>query len=74
MKKVTMNLDGVLTLDSAEKLNESLNNLSGIVAADISLSENKAYVYAGDQLTKQTITDTLGSAGHHVTIEREEYM
>ena len=73
MKKVTISIDGINSIENAKKLDRSLNELSGIVAADVSLAEDKAYVYAGDQLSQMSILKAVSRSGLAGMIDQEEY-
>ncbi len=74
MKKVTINVNGVLDKDAARQVSKSLNDLSGVVAADVSLPENRAFAYAGDKLSDQAIINAVQKAGFSGAIINEQYI
>lgn len=74
MKKVTISLDGVYMDERVKKVSRALNDLSGVVAADVSAAENTAFAYAGDKLSKNAIISAVNREGVNCTVTREDYL
>ncbi len=74
MKKTTLQLNGVQGAEEANKVGEALNNLSGVVAADIVIENQKAYAYSGDRLLKNVLTEAIGKTGYTAAVVQEEYL
>lgn len=73
MKKVTIQLNNTTNEEGSKKVGQALNDLSGVVAADVATVEQKAYVYAGDRLNGSTMIQAVQNAGYSGTIINEEY-
>jgi len=74
MKKITLAIDGKINDHDAKEISSTLNNLSGVVAADVVANESKAYAYAGDQLEAYTVSSKAREAGYSSQVIKEEYI
>lgn len=74
MKKLTLHINGALTGNDAKQISGALNDLSGIVAADVVPDENTAYAYAGDRLELNTASNAVTEAGYGCVVTDEEYL
>ena len=72
MKKITVHIPN-MNSGNAKQIGESIDALSGVVAADASVAEGRIFAYAGDKLPQQAIISAMQSAGYHGSIEKEEY-
>ena len=74
MKKITLAIDGQIDEQGAKELSSALNDLSGVVAADVVTQESKAYAYAGDQLDAYTVSSKARDVGFGSLVLKEEYI
>ena len=74
MKKVTLSIDSQIDDHGAKEIASSMNDLSGVVAADVIASESKAYAYTGDQLNAYTISNAVREKGHKAHVLKDEYI
>ena len=74
MKKITMNINGKIDDKKAMAIKTSLNDLSGVVAADVAALEARAYAYAGDKLNAETVLQKVQEAGAAASVAKEEYI
>ena len=74
MKKITISIDGKLNEKKAMEIRTSLNDLSGVVAADVVVLDAKAYAYAGDKLNPGVVLRKVHEAGSSASIVKEEYI
>ena len=74
MKKITLAIDGQIDDQGAKNISSALNDLSGVVAADVTATESKAYAYAGDQLNVNTVSSKVREAGYVSHVLKEEYI
>lgn len=74
MKKVTLSINGHISNENAADISGALNDLSGVVAADTTPSENKAYAYSGDRLSKSVLEDAVRKTGYDGRVVNEEYL
>ena len=74
LKKITLSLDDQINDGSAREISSSLNNLSGVVVADVSAGENRAYAYTGDQLDAYTASNAVRETGHNAHVLKNEYI
>jgi hypothetical protein len=74
MKKITLALDGQIDDKGAKEITTAINDLSGVVAADVIANESKAYAYAGDQLNAYTVSSKARDAGYNAHVLKEEYI
>lgn len=74
MKKITLSIDSHIDDDGAKKIASSMNDLSGVVAADVVASESVAYAYAGDQLDAYTVSNSVREAGYNAHVLKDEYI
>jgi hypothetical protein len=74
LKKITLSIDGHIDDNGAKKIATSINDLSGVVAADVIASESKAYAYASDQLDAFTVSNSVREAGYNAHVLKDEYI
>jgi len=74
MKKITLAIDGQIDNRAAKEISSAINDLSGVVAADVVANESKAYAYAGDQLEVYTVSSKVREAGYGSHVLKEEYL
>lgn len=74
MKKVTISINGAYNNESLAKVSRALNDLSGVVAADVSSAENLAFAYAGDKLSKTAIIGAVNKEGVSASVVNETYL
>ena len=74
MKKVTLSLGGQIDDEGAKKIASAINDLSGVVAADVIANESKAYAYTGDQLNAHTVSNSVREAGYRAHVLEEGYI
>jgi hypothetical protein len=74
LKKITLSIDGNIDDNGAKEIASSINNLSGVVAADVVASESKAYAYAGDQLDAYTVSNSVRETGYTAHVLKDEYI
>ena len=74
MKKITMSIDGKINDKKAAEIRTSLNDLSGVVAADVAALDAKAYAYAGDKLDPETVLKKVRETGLGACVVKEEYI
>jgi cation transport ATPase len=73
LKKITLSIDGCVDEQDAKKIASSINDLSGVVAADVVASESMAYAYAGDKLDSNTVSNSVSKAGFTAHVLKDEY-
>ena len=74
MKRFTLGIDGVHNDESAGKLSSAFNDVSGIVAAGISVTEKKAIIYANDGMNQNDLQSAASLSGFGATVLTEDYM
>ena len=74
MKKITLSIDGQIDDRGAKEIISSLNDLSGVVAADVVANESRAYAYAGDQLDAYTVSNSVREKGFNAHVLKDEYI
>ncbi|MCL2576745.1 MAG: hypothetical protein FWE27_01665 [Defluviitaleaceae bacterium] len=74
MKKITLNIADNIDDNDAKKIASSLNDLSGVVAADVVASESVAYAYAGDQLDPFTASNAVREIGYNAHVLNNDYI
>ena len=74
MKKITLSIDGNINDHGVKEINSALNDLSGVVAADVVAADARAYAYAGDQLDGYTVSTKVREAGYDTHVLKEEYI
>jgi len=74
LKKITLSIDGHIDDHNAKEIVSSINNLSGVVAADIVASESKVYAYTGDQLDSYTLSNSVREIGYNAHVLKDEYI
>lgn len=73
MKKITLQINSLLNEETADEISGSINDLSGVVAADVSMADRKAYAYSGDRLPKEVVAAAARKVGADAAIINEEY-
>lgn len=73
MKKVTLQINGLTNEETADEISGSLNDLSGVVAADVSVANRQAYAYSGDRLPKEVVAAAARKVGVDAAVINEEY-
>lgn len=74
MKRITLAVDGHINNQEAKKISSSINDLSGVVAADVAVADKKAYAYAGDRLDSSVVAGKVREAGYEAAVLQEEYL
>ncbi len=74
MKRITLGIEGVYNDESAGRLSSAFNDISGIVAAGISVTEQKAVLYTNDLLNKNDLQSVATLSGFGATVLTEDYM
>lgn len=74
MKKITMEIKGTIGDEGKKEINTALNDLSGVVAADVVQEEGRAYAYAGDLLQVLSASEAVRDAGYDCHVVNEEYI
>lgn len=74
MKKVSLQVNGIKNENNAAQVQNALNDLSGVVAAHISTTDNVAYAYAGDRLSKDVMINAVRNIGYESGVINEEYL
>ena len=69
-----MNIDGKISNRKAMEIRVSLNDLAGVVSADVAALEAKAYAYAGDKLSAESAVQRIGEVGMTASLIKEEYV
>lgn len=69
-----MDVDGVYNNETAGRLNSVFDDVSGVMAAGILLTEQKAVIYANDFLSKNDIESAADLSGFGVTVLTEDYV
>lgn len=74
MKKVTLAINGYTDKEAVNNISGALNDLSGVVAADVAPAQNKAYAYSGDRLNKEILEGAVRKAGYEAKVIDEQYL
>ena len=74
MKKITLSVNSSIDDKSAKEISSCINNLSGVVAADVVTADAKAYAYAGDMLEAYHVSSKVREAGYNSHVVKEEYI
>ncbi len=72
MKKVILEISGMSCDHCVKHVKESLDGLSGVVAADVTLSPGKAEVFAGEELNNAVLIGAVDEAGYSAKVLSEE--
>ena len=73
IKKITLSIDGYVDEQGAKKIASSINDLSGVVAADVAENNSIIYAYAGDKLDTNTVSNSVREAGYIAHVLKDEY-
>ena len=74
MKKMLFEVNGLTGDESAQVLTQALNDLSGVELADVFLRAQKAYAFAGDKLSQESVVEAAQKCGYGASLIREVYV
>lgn len=70
---VNLNIEGMSCAACSARVEKVLNNINGVVNANVNLAMNKATVnYTGDELSSRDFVNAIEKAGYKAEVEREK--